>query len=70
MNNQAELQNALNNLKNSQNGIDPEGRITIVPKSFCCGKVQDETWQKVFLNLCSSDKNDPPKEQHILEMNN
>ena len=33
-------------------------------------KVQDETGQKVFLNLCSSDKVDPPKEQHILEMNN
>ena len=70
MNNPAELQNTLNNLKNSQNGIDAEGGITIVPDPYCCVKVQDETGQKVFLNLCSSDKVDPPKEQHILEMNN
>ena len=70
MNNPAELQNKLNNLKNSQNGIDAEGGITIVPDPYCCVKVQDETGQKVFLNLCSSDKVDPPKEQHILEMNN
>ena len=70
MNNSAELQNTLNNLKNSQNGIDAEGGITIVPEPYCCVKVQDETGQKVFLNLCSSDKVDPPKEQHILEMNN
>ena len=70
MNNPAELQNTLNNLKNAQNGIDPEGGITIVPDPYCCVKVQDETGQKIFLNLCGSDKIDPPKEQHILEMNN
>ena len=70
MNNPAELQNTLNNLKNGQNGIDPEGGITITPESYCCVKVQDETGQKIFLNLCGSDKVDPPKEQHILEMNN
>ena len=70
MNNPAELQNTLNNLKNSQNGIDPEGGITITPEPYCCVKVQDETGQKIFLNLCGSDKVDPPKEQHILEMNN
>ena len=33
-------------------------------------KTRDETGQKIFLNLCGSDKVDPPKEQHILEMNN
>ena len=70
MNNPQELQNTLNNLKNAQNGIDPEGGITIVPDPYCCVKVQDETGQKIFLNLCGSDKIDPPKEQHILEMNN
>ena len=70
MNNPAELQNTLNNLKNAQNGIDPEGGITIVPDPYCCVKVQDENGQKIFLNLCGSDKIDPPKEQHILEMNN
>ena len=70
MNNPAELQNTLNNLKNAQNGIDPEGGITITPDPYCCVKVQDETGQKIFLNLCGSDKVDPPKEQHILEMNN
>ena len=70
MNNPAELQNTLNNLKNGQNGIDPEGGITITPEPYCCVKVQDETGQKIFLNLCGSDKVDPPKEQHILEMNN
>ena len=70
MNNPAELQNTLNNLKNGQNGIDPEGGITITPEPYCCVKVQDETGQKIFLNLCGSDKIDPPKEQHILEMNN
>jgi hypothetical protein len=70
MNNPAELQNTINNLKNAQNGIDPEGGITIVPDPYCCVKVQDETGQKIFLNLCGSDKIDPPKEQHILEMNN
>ena len=70
MNNPAELQNTLNNLKNSQNGIDAEGGITITPDPYCCVKVQDETGQKIFLNLCGSDKVDPPKEQHILEMNN
>ena len=70
MNNPAELQNTINNLKNAQNGIDAEGGITIVPDPYCCVKVQDETGQKIFLNLCGSDKIDPPKEQHILEMNN
>ena len=70
MNNPAELQNTLNNLKSGQNGIDPEGGITITPEPYCCVKVQDETGQKIFLNLCGSDKVDPPKEQHILEMNN
>ena len=70
MNNPAELQNTLNNLKNAQNGIDPDGGITITPDPYCCVKVQDETGQKIFLNLCGSDKVDPPKEQHILEMNN
>ena len=70
MNNPAELQNTLNNLKNGQNGIDPEGGITITPEPYCCVKVQDETGQKIFLNLCGSDKIEPPKEQHILEMNN
>ena len=70
MNNPAELQNTLNNLKSGQTGIDPEGGITITPEPYCCVKVQDETGQKIFLNLCGSDKVDPPKEQHILEMNN
>ena len=70
MNNPQELQNTINNLKNAQNGIDPEGGITIVPDPYCCVKVQDDTGQKIFLNLCGSDKVDPPKEQHILEMNN
>ena len=70
MNNPQELQNTINNLKNAENGIDPEGGITIVPDPYCCVKVQDETGQKIFLNLCGSDKIDPPKEQHILEMNN
>ncbi len=70
MNNPAELQNTINNLKNAQNGIDAEGGITIVPDPYCCVKVQDDTGQKIFLNLCGSDKIDPPKEQHILEMNN
>ena len=65
MNNPAELQNTLNNLKNSQNGIDAEGGITIVPDPYCCVKVQDDARQKVFLNLCSSDKVDPPKEHGI-----
>ena len=70
MNNPQELQNTINNLKNAENGIDPEGGINIVPDPYCCVKVQDETGQKIFLNLCGSDKIDPPKEQHILEMNN
>ena len=70
MNNPQELQNTINNLKSGQNGIDPEGGITITPEPYCCVKVQDETGQKIFLNLCGSDKIDPPKEQHILEMNN
>ena len=70
MNNPAELQNTLNNLKSGQNGIDPDGGITITPEPYCCVKVQDETGQKIFLNLCGSDHVDPPKEQHILEMNN
>ena len=70
MNNPQELQNTINNLKNAEKGIDPEGGITIVPDPYCCVKVQDETGQKIFLNLCGSDKIDPPKEQHILEMNN
>ena len=70
MNNPAELQNTLNNLKNGQNGIDAEGGITITPEPYCCVKVQDETGQKIFLNLCGSEHVDPPKEQHILEMNN
>ena len=70
MNNPQELQNTINNLKNAGNGIDPDGGITIVPDPYCCVKVQDETGQKIFLNLCSSDKIDQPKEQHILEMNN
>ena len=70
MNNPAELQNTLNNLKNGQNGIDPEGGITITPEPYCCVKVQDETGQKIFLNLCGSEHVEPPKEQHILEMNN
>jgi hypothetical protein len=70
MNNPAELQNTLNNLKNGQKGIDAEGGITITPEPYCCVKVQDETGQKIFLNLCGSDQVDPPKEQHILEMNN
>ena len=34
MNNPAELQNTLNNLKNAQNGIDPEGGITITPDPY------------------------------------
>ena len=50
-NNPPELQNELNNLKNSQNGNDTEGGKTIVPVPYCCVKVQDETGQKVFLNL-------------------
>ena len=70
MNNPTELQNTLNNLKSGKNGIDPDGGITITPEPYCCVKVQDETGQKIFLNLCGSDKVDPPKEQHILEMNN
>ena len=70
MNNPAELQNTLNNLKSGQSGIDAEGGITITPEPYCCVKVQDETGQKIFLNLCGSDQVDPPKEQHILEMNN
>ena len=70
MKNPAELQNTLNNLKSGKNGIDPDGGITITPEPYCCVKVQDETGQKIFLNLCGSDKVDPPKEQHILEMNN
>ena len=70
MNNPQELQNTINNLKNAENGIDPEGGINIVPDPYCCVKVQDETGQKIFLNLCGSHKIDPPKEQHILEMNN
>ena len=70
MNNPAELQNTLNNLKSGKNGIDPDGGITITPEPYCCVKVQDETGQKIFLNLCGSDQVDPPKEQHILEMNN
>ena len=70
MNNPAELQNTLNNLKSGQNGIDPDGGITITPEPYCCVKVQDETGQKIFLNLCGSEHVDPPKEQHILEMNN
>ena len=70
MNNPAELENTLNNLKSGQSGIDPEGGITITPEPYCCVKVQDETGQKIFLNLCGSDQVDPPKEQHILEMNN
>ena len=70
MNNPQELQNTINNLKNAQNGIDAEGGITITPDPYCCVKVQDDAGQKIFLNLCGSDKVDPPKEQHILEMNN
>ena len=70
MNNPAELQNTLNKLKSGQSGIDAEGGITITPEPYCCVKVQDETGQKIFLNLCGSDQVDPPKEQHILEMNN
>ena len=31
MNNPAELENTLNNLKSGQSGIDPEGGITITP---------------------------------------
>ena len=46
------------------------GGITITPEEYCCVKTTDETGQKIFLNLCSSDKIDPPAEQHILEMNN
>ena len=68
MNNPAELQNTLNNLKSGKNGIDPDGGITITPEPYCCVKVQDETGQKIFLNFCGSDQVEPPKEQHILEI--
>ena len=70
LNNPAELQNTLNNLQNGKGGIDSEGGITIVPDKYCCIKTFDETGQKVFINLVSSDKVDPPQEQHILEMDN
>ena len=70
LNNPAELQNTLNNLQNEKGGIDSEGGITIVPDKYCCIKTFDETGQKVFINLVSSDKVDPPQEQHILEMDN
>ena len=65
-----ELQNTLNQLKGVKDEIDSEGGITITPEEYCCVKTTDETGQKIFLNLCSSDKIDPPAEQHILEMNN
>ena len=68
MNNPSELQNTLNSLKNSN--IDSEGGITIVPDKYCCIKTTDENNEKIFINLVSSDKVDPPAEQHILEMNN
>ena len=48
MNNPAELQNTLNNLKSGKNGIDPDDGITITPEPYCCVKVQDETGQKYF----------------------
>ena len=70
MNNPAELQNTLNQLKGGKDQVDSEGGITITPDEYCCIKTTDETGQKIFLNLCSSDKVDPPAEQHILEMNN
>ena len=70
MNNPTELQNSLNQLKGGKDQIDSEGGITITPEEYCCVKTTDETGQKIFLNLCGSDKIDPPKEQHILEMNN
>ena len=70
MNNPTELQNTLNQLKGGKDQIDAEGGITITPDEYCCVKTTDETGQKIFLNLCSSDKVDPPAEQHILEMNN
>jgi hypothetical protein len=70
MNNPAELQNTLNQLKGGKDQVDAEGGITITPDEYCCIKTTDETGQKIFLNLCSSDKVDPPAEQHILEMNN
>ena len=70
MNNPTELQNTLNQLKEGKDQIDAEGGITITPDEYCCVKTTDETGQKIFLNLCSSDKVDPPAEQHILEMNN
>ena len=70
MNNPAELQNTLNQLKGGKDQVDSEGGITITPDEYCCVKTTDETGQKIFLNLCSSDKVDPPAEQHILEMNN
>jgi hypothetical protein len=73
MNNPAELQNVLNMLgqgQGKQNGVDNEGGITITPDKYCCIKTFDETGQKVFINLVSSEHVDPPQEQHILEMDN
>ncbi len=69
LNNPAELQNTLNQLQ-GKGGIDNEGGITIIPDKYCCIKTFDESGQKIFINLVSSDKVDPPQEQHILEMNN
>ena len=62
MNNPAELRNTINNLKNAQNGIDAESGITLL---LC----KNTRWINI-LNLCGSHKIDPPKKQHILEMNN
>ncbi len=61
-----ELKNTLNQLKGVKDEINSEGGITIIPEEYCCVKTTDETGQKIFLNLCSSDKIAPPIEQHIL----
>ena len=70
LNNPQDLQNTINSLKNTKPGIDHEGGITITPDPYCCVKVTDNQGQKIFLNFCSSDQVEQPKEQHILEMNN
>lgn len=69
LNNPQDLENTINSLKGGR-GIDNEGGITIVPDPYCCIKVTDDAGQKIFLNFCSSDQVEQPKEQHILEMNN
>lgn len=53
-----------------QNQVDEEGGIIITPDPNFCIKTKDSKNNKIFINICTHEKIQAPKEEYILEIEN